>query len=221
MSQIASSPAAASVAADRAPENLNILATRRSVPITMLGEPGPDPDDVRRMLTIATRVPDHGMLEPWRLIVIEGDARSRLGERLAPIFVAENAAMEQEKREKFASTIARVFTHAPLVVVVVSRADASARISVWEQELSAGAVCMNLLHAARALGFAGSWLTGWTAYSEGARSVLGLGQGEKIAGIIHIGAPKETPADRKRPDLATVATWWSDEGTGADAGEVK
>ncbi|HMN70255.1 MAG TPA: nitroreductase [Rhodoblastus sp.] len=212
MSRTASTPAVAS--SDRA-ERLEFLATRRSVPIAMLGEPGPDPSEVRRLLTIATRVPDHGMLEPWRLIVIEGDARRRLGERLAPIFVAENATMEQEKREKFASTIARVFTHAPLVVVVVSRVDPAARISAWEQELSAGAVCMNLLHAAGALGFAGSWLTGWTAYSEGARGVLGLSQGEKIAGVIHIGAPKEAPADRKRPDLDAIATWWRDEGTGA------
>ncbi len=190
------------------PESLRFLGTRRSVPITMLGGPGPKRDELRHMLTVAARAPDHGGLEPWRFIIIEGDARQRAGECLAPVFLAENTAMEPEKREKFAGVIARVFTQTPLTIIVVSRADSAARIPTWEQELSTGAVCMNLLHAAHALGFAGSWLTGWAAYSDGARRVLGIADGEKIAGIIPIGTAKELPTDRKRPNVDTLVTRW-------------
>ena len=186
------------------------LEARRSVPITLLGEPGPNAAQLHRMLAIATRVPDHGGLEPWRFIVIEGEARARAGERLRPIYAAENPSMEAEKREKFAGVVARSLGHAPVVVIVVSRTDPAARIPSWEQDLSAGAVCMNLLHAAHALGFAGAWLTGWAAASPGARGLFGIAESERIAGIIYIGTAKETPGDRKRPDVATIATWWRD-----------
>jgi nitroreductase len=194
-----------------ATDPVTFLETRRSVAVTALGEPAPSSEELRRMLTIASRVPDHGSLEPWRFIVIDSDSRQEAGQRLEQVFLAEDAATDSQQREKFAGLIKRVFTHATLVVIVVSRTDPTARIPVWEQELSSGAVCMNLLHAAGALGFAGSWLTGWAAYSDGARRALGVGHGEKIAGIIHIGTPKETPADRKRPNVEALTTRWSSE----------
>jgi len=108
------------------------------------------------------------------------------------------------QREKFTGVISRVLTHAPLIVIVVSRTDPTARIPAWEQDLSAGAVCMNLLHAAHALGFAGTWLTGWAAYSAGGRRLLGITASKKVAGIVYIGTAKEMPADRKRPESASV-----------------
>jgi nitroreductase len=148
-------------AASSADELLTLLETRRSVAMTLLIDPGPSKDQLRRMLTIAARVPDHGALQPWRFIVIDGEARKHASERLAPIFAAENEAMEPARREKFTGVISRLLIHAPLIVVVVSRTDPAMRIPAWEQDLSAGAVCMNLLHAAHALGFAGTWLTGW------------------------------------------------------------
>jgi nitroreductase len=188
---------------------LTFLERRRSV--AMLGEPAPSPEELRRMLTIAARVPDHGSLEPWRFIVVDGNARQEAGQRLEQMFLVENATMEPGKAEKFAGLIKRIFVHAPLVVIVVSRADPTARIPIWEQELSSGALCMNLLHAAGALGFGGSWLTGWAAYSDGAQRALGVGRDEKIAGIIHIGTPKEAPADRKRPNIEALTTRWSPE----------
>jgi nitroreductase len=101
-----------------------------------------------------------------------------------------------------------LLTHAPLIVVVVSRTDPAMRIPAWEQDLSAGAVCMNLLHAAHALGFAGTWLTGWAAYSAGAHRLLGITASEKVAGIVYIGTAKEVPADRKRPDIDAIVTRW-------------
>jgi nitroreductase len=143
------------------------------------------------MLTIAARVPDHGALQPWRFIVIDGEARKHASERLAPIFAAENEAMEPAHREKFTGVVSRVLTHAPLIVIVVSRSDPAARIPAWEQDLSAGAACMNLLHAAHALGFAGTRLTGWEAYSAGGHRLLGITASEKVAGIVYIGTAKE------------------------------
>lgn len=187
---------------------LALLETRRSVGMTMLTEPGPSAAELQRLLTIAARVPDHGVLEPWRFIVVEGQARFDAGARFAELYAAENEVMDAEKRAKFAGIMSRVFTYAPVIVIVVSRSDAAARIPSWEQDLSAGAACMNLLTAAHAIGFGATWLTGWAAYSPGAHALLGLVPGERVAGIVHIGTAKEPPAERKRPDLAAIATWW-------------
>jgi nitroreductase len=187
---------------------LALLESRRSASGGLICEPGPDEGELRRMLTIACRAPDHGGLEPWRFIVIAGDARRCAGERLAECYAAENAAMEQAKRAKFTAIMARVFTASPVVVIVVSRPDPAAKIPVFEQELSAGAVCMNLLTAAHALGFATNWVTGFAAASPCARAALGVGAGEKVAGVVHIGSAREKPAERKRPDLDAITTWW-------------
>jgi nitroreductase len=128
-------------AASSGDELLTLLETRRSVAMTLLTDPGPSKDQLRRMLTIAARVPDHGALQPWRFIVIDGEARKQASERLAPIFAAENEAMEAAQREKFTGVISRVFTHAPLIVIVVSRTDPAARIPagsrIFQQALSA------------------------------------------------------------------------------------
>ncbi|QCI68273.1 nitroreductase family protein [Phreatobacter stygius] len=187
---------------------LALLETRRSVGMTVLAGPGPSEAELRRLLAIAARVPDHGGLEPWRFIVIEGQARFDAGPHLAALYAAENGDMDPEKRAKFAGIMSRVFTYAPVIVIVVSRSDAAARIPAWEQDLSAGAVCMNLLTAAAALGFGATWLTGWAAYSPGAHRLFGLEAHEKVAGVVHIGTAKETPAERKRPDIAAITTRW-------------
>lgn len=188
---------------------LRLLETRRSVGMTMLAEPGPSQAELDRMLTIAARVPDHGMLEPWRFIVLAGEARHGAAARVAGLYAAENMAMESEKREKFTGIISRSLTYAPVIVLVISRSDPEGRVPAWEQELSAGAVCMNLLTAAHALGFGATWLTGWTAYSPGVHALFGLSSVEKIAGLIHIGTAKEAPVERRRPDLATIVTRWT------------
>jgi nitroreductase len=114
--------------------------------------------------------------------------------------------MEPAKREKFTAIMARVFTYAPLVVILVSKPDTSASIPIFEQHLSAGTAGMNLLNAVHAAGYAGCWLTGWAAYSAGARTVFGMSEDERVAGFIHIGTPKEIPTDRKRPDMQAIVT---------------
>ena len=183
-------------------ESLSRLLSRRSVPPRWLGEPGPNREEIEALLTAAARVPDHGKLVPWRFILIEGDGRHRLGDVLVRAFQADHprAGAEQVEAER-----AR-FTMAPLVVAVVSRVVPHVKIPDWEQELSAGAVCMNLLNAATALGYGASWLSGWAAFDRRVLDALGLGPDERIAGFVHIGTARETPTDRDRPDLAKIVT---------------
>lgn len=183
-------------------ESLSRLQQRRSVPARWLGEPGPGPGEIETLLTVAARVPDHGKLVPWRFILVEGAARHRLGEVLVKAFRADQPEADAEKVEAERSR----FTQAPLVVAVVSRVVPHVKIPDWEQILSAGAVCMNLLNAATALGFGASWLTGWAAYDRRVLDALGLAPDERIAGFVHIGTTKEQPGDRARPNLADIVT---------------
>jgi len=188
---------------------LAMMETRRSVSAMALTAPGPSDDELQRLLGIAARVPDHAILEPWRFIVMEGAARAEAGSLLAEAYRTKNPEMEPAKREKFAGIMSRLFAHAPVAVIVVSRPKSGTMIPLWEQELSAGAACMNLLHAVHAAGFGAIWVTGWAATEPAAVRILGIGEGEKVAGIIHIGTPKEVPPARPRPDLAARVTRWT------------
>jgi nitroreductase len=187
---------------------LGILEQRRSVMPRRLAEPGPNTLELERLLTVATRVPDHGALEPWRIVVVQGAARESLIKRLSATFVAAEVQPQSEAAQLGLRKIKATFT-APLVVVVLSCVDGSARIPEWEQLLSAGAVCMNLIAAAAALGYASTWLTGWAAYDPAAVTLLGAQPGERIAGIIPIGTPMELPTERSRPSLDHVVTEWT------------
>ncbi len=155
-----------------------------------MSSPGPDADQLDALLRIAARVPDHGKLGPWRFVVIEGETRERAGAALASI--AADAASADAARQ--------TFLRAPLCVMVVSAAAPHPKIPEWEQHLSAGAACQNLLLAAYAMGFGACWLTGWACYDARARATLGLNEHERIAGFIHIGAPTETTSERVRVD---------------------
>ena len=184
------------------PDALDLLKTRRSVkPVEMTG-PGPSPAEIDAILTIASRVPDHGKLAPWRFIVIEGDHRLAIGETIAAAFRADRPDATPDQIEFERQRLAR----APLVIAVVSRAAPHAKIPEWEQVMSAGAAAMNLVTAAHALGFAASWLTEWYAYDRRILDALGLAPHERIAGFVHIGRPRNPPEDRPRPPLSEIVT---------------
>ena len=183
-------------------ESLSRLLQRRSVPAKWLGEPGPSRGEIDTLLTVAARVPDHGKLAPWRFIVIEGEARNRVGDILVKAFLADQPDADAEK----VATERGRFAQAPLVIAVVSRMTPHVKIPDWEQVLSAGAVCMNLLNGAAALGYGAVWLTGWAAYDRRVLDALGLGPDERIAGFVHIGTAQEKPADRTRPELSDIVT---------------
>lgn len=186
---------------------LDFLNTRRSTPARQLGEPGPDATQLDQLLTAAIRVPDHGKLTPWRLLLIRGDARKRLGERLAEIHRrkepdAPDAALTKDRER---------YNFAAVIVAVIARIDPQhAKIPVQEQLLSAGCVAYNLLLGAQALGFAAQWLTGWAAYDTDAAALLGLSPQERIVAFVHFGTANETAPERTRPELATLVSDWRD-----------
>ena len=184
------------------PDALDLLKTRRSVkPIELVG-PAPSAAEIDTLLTIASRVPDHGKLAPWRFIVFEGAAGAAAGEAIADAFKADrpDATADQIAFER-----ARL-TRAPLVIAVVSRAAPHAKIPEWEQLMSAGASAMLLVTAAHALGYAASWLTEWYAYDRRVLERLGLAPLERIAGFVHIGTAARPPEDRERPPLAAIVS---------------
>ena len=183
-------------------ETLALLQSRRSVAPHLLTDPGPTPAEIETLLTIATRVPDHGRLTPWRFIVLEGEARRRIGEAIAAAFRADNPAAKPETVEFERGRLVR----APLVIGVVSRAAPHVKIPDWEQIMSAGAAAMSLVIAANAMGYATSWITEWYAFDRRVLDALGLAPNERMAGFVHIGRPKEPPAERPRPALADVVT---------------
>jgi nitroreductase len=184
------------------PDALKLLTTRRSFKAVELAGPGPSAAEIDTLLTVASRVPDHGKLTPWRFIVFEGDARRAAGEAIAAAFAAK---YPQAKPEHVAAERARLL-RAPLVVAVVSRAGPHVKIPEWEQVLSAGAAAMSLVIAAHALGYGANWITEWYAYDRGVLDALGLKPHERIAGFVHIGRPPGPPEDRPRPPLDEIAT---------------
>jgi nitroreductase len=184
------------------PELIDLLKTRRSVkPIEMTG-PGPSPAELETILTLGARVPDHGKLVPWRFIVFSGEAKAKAAALVGEIFRKRNPDAPEDKVAFEAKRLA----HAPVVIAVVSRARQHEKIPLWEQELSAGAVCFNLLVAAEAMGFAGSWLTNWFAFDRDVLDAFGIAADERIAGFVHLGTADTKPADRERPDLAAIVS---------------
>jgi nitroreductase len=186
----------------RMTDTIKLLARRRSAPPVLMQGPGPDAAQVQELLALASRVPDHGKLAPWRFIVFEGAGRDRAGSILAEIVARREPQAEAKRLETERSR----FSRAPLVIGVVSRAAPHVKIPLWEQEMSAGAACMALTVAATAMGFRTAWLTEWCAYDREALTALGLAEHEKIAGFIHIGRVEAEIEDRARPDLAALVT---------------
>lgn len=179
------------------------LSTRRSIPALQLTEPGPDQAEIEQILKLASRVPDHGKLAPWRFIVFRGASRVELGEKLLQIALKKTPDLSEEMQQVERARLAR----APVVIAVVSTAAPHVKIPVWEQELSAGAVCLNLFMATNAHGFAANWLSEWIAYDDDAKAVLGIKPEEKVAGFLYLGSTTFPQTDRPRPELSDIVTW--------------
>ncbi len=175
------------------------LAVRRSAPAQALTAPGPDRDAIKDILTLGARSPDHGKMTPWRFVVMGPESRAEIAEQLAALAVARGLP------GKALAVLAKL-TAAPVSILVISTARPGAK-PVWEQELSAGAVCMNLEHAASAHGFSSCWITDWYSYDADAAALFGVADGERIAGFIHIGTAPEAPLERERPDIAALTRY--------------
>lgn len=187
---------------------LSLLATRRSGKARDLIAPGPDSNELSRILEIAARTPDHGKLAPWRFVVVPQDARDALAAGIVDAYRAEKpeaGRLEVEAMDQFAR-------QAPALVVVLASPRIESHIPLWEQELSVGAVTMNLLHAVHASGYAGCWLTGWSAFSDRVRDLFGAAP-ERIAGFVFIGTPGKSLEERPRPDMAKTVSIWNGSAT--------
>ena len=182
---------------------LALLQTRRSGKPRDLIAPGPDDAQLRQILEVALRTPDHGKLAPWRFVIVPQDKREKLAALLEAAYRAEKpeaGRLEIEAMHQFAQ-------QAPTLVVALSKPVAGSKIPVWEQELSAGAAIMNLLHATHALGFAGGWLTGWPSFNDDVRDAFGSAD-ERLAGFVFIGTPSRALEERPRPDYNDIVSTW-------------
>lgn len=180
------------------------LATRRSGKARDMVAPGPDAATLRDIIALALRTPDHGKLAPWRIVTVADDQRAAFATLLKDAWVSENpgaAGMDLSALDQFAH-------QAPTLLVLVSTPVTNSKIPVWEQQMSAGAVGMNLLHAAHAHGFVGSWLTGWAAYSPAVASAFGARAGDTIVGYFFLGTATGALSERPRPEYDDVVHAW-------------
>ena len=186
------------------PEALAFLETRRSRPAKTLAEPVPTREELAPLLTVASRTPDHGKLEPWRFIVIEKPAMSRLAD-LAEAR-AQALGLDAEKTSKGRGQ----FDQGHLAVVVVEVQKPSEKIPAIEQTYAVGGVCLALLNAALAAGWGGNWLSGWPSHDRGfVTEAFDLAAHERVAGIIHIGTETSAPPERPRPNVDEITSWLS------------
>lgn len=183
---------------------LSLLRSRKSASAKAMTAPGPSSGQLAEILACAVRVPDHGKLQPWRFILWEGEARSRFGE----VMRARWQALHPEHGADTLAFAQGLFLRAPTVLAVISTASPHPKIPVWEQQLSAGAVCMNILMAATALGIGCQWNTDWVAYDPEICAAMGLLPHETVAGLIYFGTPSAPLEDRPRPDPSSLLSRW-------------
>lgn len=175
---------------------VDFLLSRSSPPIQELREPGPDDADIATLIRIASRVPDHGRLAPWRFIVYRGDVRFRIGEMLAELAEKREGPLTDGRRNQELTR----FSRAPVVVGVIFAPKENPKIPQWEMLLSGGAAAMNLVLGATALGYGANWITNWYSDVEEGRTILGLAPEERVVGFVHIGTFDGQPMERPRPD---------------------
>lgn len=187
------------------PHVTDFLKNRRSNLAKLMEGPGPDEDTLAEILKIAARVPDHRKLAPWRFIVFSGKSRSDFGHIIASIFAEKNPDMPLDKTLFESARLMR----APTVVAVISSPKECVRgTPQWEQVLSSGAVCFNMLLAAQSMGFAAQWLTEWFSYDDSVTQKLGLTARENVSGFIYIGQASTAVRERQRPDVKKITSFW-------------
>jgi nitroreductase len=184
------------------PEVLEFMRRRRSVPAKTMAGPGPSDAEILAMIEIASRVPDHGKLAPWRFIRYAPS----YAEKLNAICLARAIERDPALPEEFRLYEKTRFTKVPVVIAIASRTQAHPKVPVWEQELSAGAAAMNLLIAANAFGYDAQWLTEWVAFDEKLQPALGVRPGERLAGFIYVGTRTTPKTERDRPAIGDVYT---------------
>lgn len=192
-------------AANPSKEMLTTLLRRRSLTVKDMTGPGPNQDELDVILTIASRVPDHKKQVPWRFLTFQGENRQIAGKKLRTVFASNNPDTDPDLLDFEENRL----TRAPVVIAVISTATPdNPKVPEWEQILTAGAVCQNVLLAVNALGYAGQWLSEWYAYDNDFLAHIGLSDEERIAGFIYIGTATKEPAERGRPDIKDLSQKW-------------
>jgi nitroreductase len=179
---------------------IDFMLKRNSAPIPELREPAPGDDEIATLIRIATRVPDHGRLAPWRFILYRGKAREEIGEKLADLAEKREGPLTEARRNQELTR----FSRAPLVIGVISSPKENPKIPQWEMFLSGGAAAMSLVLAASALGYGTNWITNWYSDVEEGRRILGLAPHERVVGFVHIGSYEGPAPERPRPDPAAL-----------------
>lgn len=179
-----------------------LLASRRSAKPRDMIAPGPGPEQLSAILSAAMRVPDHGKLAPWRMLVI--DDRAAFAAVLQDAFRAARGTPERND----VLAIDQFARQAPTLVAILSAPVEPSKIPLWEQQLSAGALCMNLVAATTAHGFVASWITGWAAYDDQVLQALGGRPKDRIAGFVFIGSPGAELEERPRPIYEEIVRQW-------------
>lgn len=182
-------------------EVLDRLFRRRSVPAPTLTAPGPSLEEIDLLIQIGLRVPDHGKIGPWRIVRFTPEAKAKLVEALIVM------AQSQPEAKKAEVALLKMSTP-PEMLLVVSSPIQPHKIPLWEQQLSAAAVCQTLLIAAGAMGYGANWITDWYSYDTEAKKLLGLSESENVAGFIYLGTPNEPPLERDRPNYSERIGWW-------------
>ena len=183
---------------------IEYLKTRRSVTAPFLTTPGPTVAELDQIMEIGIRVPDHGKIAPWRMVVYQGAMREAIGDKLAQIWKEKHPEADDEVLE----VERKRFLPAPVTIGVLAKPQAHPKVPELEQMLSAGCVCFNLVHAAYAHGYAAHWVTRWFSFDADAAAMLGAEDGEQFVGFVHIGTAEVAPQERDRPNLRDVVSYW-------------
>lgn len=190
---------------NRSPAIIDFMLSRNSVPIPDLKAPGPNDAEIETLIRVASHVPDHGRLAPWRFILYRGSAREDVGRKLLELAESRDGPLPENRRNQELTR----FSRAPLVIGVVSSPKDSPKIPQWEMFLSGGAAAMSLVLAANAMGYGTNWITNWYSEVEEGRALLGLAPQERVVGFVHVGSYESQGPERPRPDIATLVSDYS------------
>ena len=188
-------------------QTIDLLLTRRSGRARDMIGPGPTRQQLETILKAGMRVPDHGKLAPWRFVVFEGEARAQFGAIISEAFKAANS----DAGEETLAFETKRFMRAETVVVVVSEIRNTKKVPEWEQILSSGAVCQNMLLAAHAQGLYGQWISEWLSFDKNVHKALGMEDEDRISGVLYFGQMEQPQVERDRPDFDAKVSWWEAE----------
>ena len=186
---------------------VEFLRTRRSVVAANLSDPGPTDDELNTIIDIGLRVPDHGRCGPWRIQIIKKEGQSRLGELYKRLFAEEDENPTAERIDYWRLRP----QSAPILLAITCypNEEKLAKIPLWEQTLSGGALCQNILNASHAVGYSAQWLSEWPSYHKEVKKLLGHAENIELYGFIFIGTAIEPPKERKRVGAEEIVSNWS------------